>query len=292
VLGSQSFELGPFNIPVWLIAAVGGYIVALLVQRLFLRSHKQLFTLANDLLTTAVVVALVIWKLTPLVTRFAEIVDSPARLLYYPGGTLGLLVGLAGGMAVTAVTLMRRRRRGDEAVASLAKLGMAGAVTIAFVLLPLVVVSLIPVLSRSSLPTAEVELLDLNHRGDNQVVQLASLAETEPTVLVFWATWCGPCTAQMPEVQRFYEENAHSVQLLTVNLTATERSEDTVADYLNQNGYTMPVVLDTRDELRSTLDVRATPTILIFDSNGDERFRRTGAVTADWIERRVLPLLR
>ncbi|MEE8440756.1 MAG: TlpA disulfide reductase family protein [Spirochaetia bacterium] len=292
MLGSRSFELGPFNIPLWLVAAVGGYLAAVLVQRLFLRRHKSLFVLANDLLTTAVVVALVIWKLTPLATRFAEIVNSPARLLYYPGGSVGLLAGAAGGVAATAFIFLRRRRLGDEAAASLVKLGLAVAVTAGFVLLPLTVVSLIPFSFQSSLPTAEVELLDPIEGADNLTVQLAGLSEGKPTVLVFWATWCGPCTAQMPEVQRFYEENGRSVRVLAVNLTTTERSEEAVAGYMNENGYTLPVLLDTQDALRSTLGVRATPTTVIFDSYGDERVRRTGAVTAAWIERRALPLLR
>lgn len=292
MLGSQAFELGPFNIPIRLVAAVGGYLAALLVQRLFLKKRQPLFVFANDLLTTAAAVTLVIWKLTPLVTRFSEITNSPARLLYYPGGSVGLLAGAAGAVALTVITLLRRRRRGDEAARSLVKLALAAAVTVGFVLLPLTVVSLIPVTSRSSLPPVDVQLLDSIDSSSNTTVQLVDYAAGKPMVLVFWATWCGPCTAQMPEVQRFYEENGHSVRVLTVNLTSTERSEKVVADYMNENGYTLPVVLDTRDALWSTLGVRATPTTVIFDSHGEERIRRTGAVTAAWIERRVLPLLR
>jgi len=53
----------------------------------------------------------------------------------------------------------------------------------------------------------------------------------------------------------------------------------------------LPVILDTTDAIRGSVGVTATPTTVIFDSTGTERSRRTGAVTAAWIERRVLPLL-
>jgi thiol-disulfide isomerase/thioredoxin len=274
------------NIPVWLIAAVAGYVAAVLVQRLFLKEHKLIFVLANDLLITGVVVALVIWKVMPLATRFGEIVESPARLLYYPGGTVGLLVGAAGGMAAVAGTLIRRRGRGDAA--SLAGLAIAAAVTTGFISLPLAVVSLIPADHQFVLPAVEVELLA--PAGERSPVH--DPEDPRPTVLVFWATWCGPCTAQMPEIQRLYEDSGQAIRLFAVNLTTTESGREGVASYVNDNGYTVPVLLDTTDNLRSALGVRATPTTVIFDGAGNESIRRTGAVTAAWIERRVLPLLR
>ena len=270
MLGSQSFELGPLNIPVWLIAAVAGYVAAVLVQRLFLKEHKLIFVLANDLLITGVVVALVIWKVMPLATRFGEIVESPARLLYYPGGTVGLLVGAAGGMAAVAGTLIRRRGRGDAA--SLAGLAIAAAVTTGFISLPLAVVSLIPADHQFVLPAVEVELLA--PAGERSPVH--DPEDPRPTVLVFWATWCGPCTAQMPEIQRLYEDSGQAIRLFAVNLTTTESGREGVASYVNDNGYTVPVLLDTTDNLRSALGVRATPTTVIFDGAGNESIRRTG----------------
>jgi thiol-disulfide isomerase/thioredoxin len=287
VLGSQALELGPLNLPVWLIAAVAGYIVAVLVQRLFLKEHKPIFSLANDLLTTGVVVALLVWKLTPLATRFSAVIESPARLLYYPGGAVGLVAGSAVGIAVVVATFMARRRRGDEAAQSLRRLGIAATVTAGFVILPLAVVSLVPVDNQSVVPTVELEMLAPS--GESSLVY--DPADRRPTVLVFWATWCGPCTAQMPEIQRFYDEFGQTVRISAVNLTTTESGRDVITEYVSSNGLTVPILLDTADQLRRSLGVRATPTTVIIDASGMERNRRTGAVTAAWIERRVLPLL-
>jgi hypothetical protein len=82
-----------------------------------------------------------------------------------------------------------------------------------------------------------------------------------------------------------------TVRISAVNLTTTESGRDVITEYVSSNGLTVPILLDTADQLRRSLGVRATPTTVIIDASGMERNRRTGAVTAAWIERRVLPLL-
>ncbi len=301
MLGSLSIEAGPFNIPVWLIAAVGGAVVAIIVERVVLRRHRHTFRYANDLLLTGIIWGFLAWKLTPIVTRFQEIVATPLRLLYYPGGTIGILVGAAAAGLGIALSLVRARRRAQRRLASsggedgndvapprIVHAALAAVITVGFVALPVIVTRLIPVPSTTVLPAQTVEVLE-NNRIRREA--LSEIADGRPVVLVFWATWCGPCTAQMPEIQRFHDENGDRVPLLAVNLTPTESSEQAIRIYLDSAGLTVPVALDRADLLRTTLRVSATPTTIIFDADGSERVRRTGAVTASWIERRVLPLI-
>jgi thiol-disulfide isomerase/thioredoxin len=293
MLGSRSLEIGPFNLPFWLIAAAAGYVIMLVLRRTALRRWKSPIAQANDLLANGLIAAFLVWKLTPLATRFELIAAEPLRLLYYPGGTAGLVAGI--GAAVAVIALSRRRQlvrsraaQDSEQPPSTRSLLAAGAATIAVVLLPVLVVSLIPAPSRSTLPGARVEIVEPS--GGDTVVDLRGAAGGRPVVLVFWATWCGPCTAQMPEIDRFYREYGAEVAVFAVNLTATESGRGAVASYLEENELALPVVLDAADGIRSAAGVSATPTTVIYDPRGAERVRRTGAVTARWIERRVLPL--
>ena len=307
MLGSLSIDLGPFNLPVWLIAAAAGLVVALVIERTLLGSRRELFRQANDLLVTGLLWGFLLWKLSPLVTRFREVAEAPLRLLYYPGGTAGLIAGLVGAAAAMVVSRARAVRRvrhtgADPAVAVAhppGKIALAVALTLACVLAPVALTRVVPVTPRGNLPDVTVDVLIPETPGVWSAAGTQSfradareLAAGRPMVLVFWATWCGPCTAQMPEVQRVFERLGESAALFAVNLTATEPGEDAVRSYLDSNGLTFPVILDRADALRGGMQVRATPTNVVLDAAGNERARRTGAVAGSWIERRVLPLLR
>jgi len=282
VLANQMIDLGPFNVPVWLLGAIGGYIVSLILPRLFFRDRKSAFSLAHDALSTGVLLGFFTWKLVPILTRFDEIRESFSRLIYYPGGPVGLAAGIIVGLVVVVLMVRRKLRQSrdaDESSDSVSPVwvGAALSVIVACIAAPVFFLSLFPSYAREVDPSVSVR-------------ELLESPEPRPAVVVYWATWCGPCSAQMPEIQRFYDDHRESVGLFAINLTSTEPGRQHVEGYLADFGYTLPVVYDERDRLRSDMNVRATPTTIVFDTSGTERHRRTGAVTAAWIERRVLPL--
>lgn len=96
------------------------------------------------------------------------------------------------------------------------------------------------------------------------------------TVLNFWATWCPPCREEMPELDKFAAANP-AVAFYAVNL---EEPAPKVADFLRENGYKMPVLLDTRGSVAQTYRVRAIPTTVVIDRDGVVKYRKTGPVTA------------
>jgi len=285
---AESIDIGPFNLPVWLAAALLGYLAALVVPRFLALERRPAFSIVHDALSTGVLAGFLVWKIMPLLTRFPEIRTLPRRLLFYPGGTVGLVAGLVAGAAIAAWSVrrtLRKRESAGETRPAPRSLAVAAGVVLGCMVLPVAITAAIPN------GTAGVEQEVTNTRDIRPIDELLAGNPRAPTVLVFWATWCGPCSAQMPEIQRFQDEFGDRVNLLAVNLTNTEQSRTHVDDYLRSSGLDLPVVYDSSGRIRQTMGVSATPTTVILDAGGSETDRHTGAVTAAWIERRVLPLL-
>lgn len=91
--------------------------------------------------------------------------------------------------------------------------------------------------------------------------------------LNFWATWCPPCRGEMPHIEDLYKEynkNQDEVVILGVaspNL-GNEGSEEGIKEFLNQNAYTFPVVMDKDGELVYQYGISAFPTTFIIDKDG------------------------
>ena len=93
--------------------------------------------------------------------------------------------------------------------------------------------------------------------------------------LNFWATWCPPCRAEMPDIQKLYEEysaqgDAAEVVILGVAGPGNvdDQDLDGVKAFLEENGYTYPVAMDMTGELFNTYYITAYPTTFMIDKNG------------------------
>lgn len=95
-------------------------------------------------------------------------------------------------------------------------------------------------------------------------------------MLNFWATWCPPCRAEMPDMEKFYQEK--DVTILAVNLTETEASIRDVHDFVEEFGLTFPILLDEKIEVATTYQIRPIPTSYMIDSNGIIRYQAFGAL--------------
>jgi thiol-disulfide isomerase/thioredoxin len=93
-------------------------------------------------------------------------------------------------------------------------------------------------------------------------------------VINVWATWCGPCQAEMPYLQKFYEriQDRSDLQLLTFNI---DEELGLVAPYMKEKGYTFPV-LPAFSEVVSLLDGFAIPQNWIVDEKGAWLWRQIG----------------
>lgn len=100
----------------------------------------------------------------------------------------------------------------------------------------------------------------------------------KPVFLNFWATWCPPCQAEMPDIEALHRRYGKDVVILGVNLTTSETSPQSVAKFLAAHGYTFPVVLDKTGSVAQKYLVRFIPTSFFIDRKGIIRAMAVGAM--------------
>ena len=122
---------------------------------------------------------------------------------------------------------------------------------------------------------AEFKLADLSGK------QVSVGIPGKITVINFWATWCPPCRAEMPELEAFALKHGSQIAFYAINI---QESRDTVQEFLKQNKLTMPVLLDEQGETARKFRVSAIPTTVISDKQGIIRFRKSGTVTLSELE--------
>lgn len=104
--------------------------------------------------------------------------------------------------------------------------------------------------------------------------------------LNFWATWCPPCQKEMPHIQELYEkyQNSDDVMILTVVYPAGEKNgEQSVQDFLKENKYTMPVLMDD-GSLSMAFGISSYPTTVMVQKDGVPYGIAKGQLTKDIME--------
>ncbi|MGN0158168.1 MAG: cytochrome c biogenesis protein CcdA [Brotaphodocola sp.] len=108
--------------------------------------------------------------------------------------------------------------------------------------------------------------------------------------LNFWATWCPPCRAEMPDIQNLYEtyETEGDDALIVLGVAAPnlgqEGSEEEIADFLKSNGYTYPVLMDANADLFMSYGISFFPTTFMIDREGKIFGYVSGMLTRDMME--------
>ncbi|ETI70281.1 TlpA disulfide reductase family protein [Neobacillus vireti] len=96
-----------------------------------------------------------------------------------------------------------------------------------------------------------------------ETVKLSNL-KGKKVMLNFWATWCGPCKAEMPEMEQFSKQIGDDIVILAVNIDP----QLDVKGFVDENKITFPILLDTDDKVNETYQIMAIPTTYFIDSKG------------------------
>jgi thiol-disulfide isomerase/thioredoxin len=106
----------------------------------------------------------------------------------------------------------------------------------------------------------------------------------------FWATWCLPCRAEMPLLQRMFERH-RDAGLVVVGLSVDRGSEESVRGFLRERSVTYPVAMVGADVERAFGGVRGYPTSMLIDRSGVVRHVVIGPLAAASFEPAVRRLL-
>lgn len=116
--------------------------------------------------------------------------------------------------------------------------------------------------------------------------------EGKLTYIDFWASWCAPCKASFPEMERLYVENREAgFQVLAVSVDASEKA---MRKFLDRASPTFSVVRDSKQALASAAEIEVMPTSFLVDEKGVIRsvhYGWRGGETAEELEREIVELL-
>lgn len=100
----------------------------------------------------------------------------------------------------------------------------------------------------------------------------------------FWATWCPPCIAEMPSLQKLNDRYGNKVFFLFI----AQDDRDKVSEFIKKRGYDLPVYYSNSDA-PSLLSSKTLPTTYVLDKNGKIIVAQSGA--ADWDSEEVHKVL-
>jgi thiol-disulfide isomerase/thioredoxin len=111
----------------------------------------------------------------------------------------------------------------------------------------------------------------------------------KPLLVNLWATWCGPCVAEMPTLDSLAAREGERLQVVTVSQDLDGR--DKVEAFFARQGYRhLQTWLDPQMALMGALKVDTLPTTILYDAQGREVWRVTGM--EDWQSGRAALLLK
>ena len=129
-------------------------------------------------------------------------------------------------------------------------------------------------------PAADFTVFD----ADGAAVSLSDFAG-EPVLLNFWASWCPPCRAELPDFESAYQTHGSRVRFLMIDLTDGNReTQQSGQAFADDNGYTFPLYFDLQGSAAKAYQIMSIPQTVLIDAAGNVLYSHTGALTHNALE--------
>lgn len=131
-----------------------------------------------------------------------------------------------------------------------------------------------------TLPTFEGRTVTLSHY------------QGSPILINFWASWCPPCRAEMPDLQVIYDRyKKQGVTILAVNATNKDNPSE-VGRFVKEFNLTFPILMDTSGAVGDMYHLRSLPTTFFIDRDGlIQHMIIGGPLRIPTLEKHLQPLL-
>lgn len=112
---------------------------------------------------------------------------------------------------------------------------------------------------------------------DGKTVNLSDL-KGKPVVLNLWASWCGPCRSEMPDLEAAHQQYKDKVTLYGINFSASDK-EEAALEMIKELGVTFPSLKDPSGDVFKKYQAASIPTTYAIDKNGMIVEKRVGAIS-------------
>lgn len=119
--------------------------------------------------------------------------------------------------------------------------------------------------------------------GLDQAIYKVEGNREKPLLLNFWASWCGPCKQEAPDLVRLYEKYKDQIDFYAVNITANDKP-DQAAAFVKEYGLPFPILMDETGEVSTRYEIVSIPTTYFIDKQGIVRQKVIGLVNPEVFE--------
>ncbi len=128
---------------------------------------------------------------------------------------------------------------------------------------------------------------ELKSFADDKTYNLNDYLGKDPIIINFFASWCGPCRVEMPDLNEVYKEyEERGLKVFAINVGNTD-SEEEVKELINDYILTFPVLKDEKSELAKEYGVRSIPVNIFIDKNGIIKHHLVGSQSKENYEKFV-----
>jgi thiol-disulfide isomerase/thioredoxin len=106
--------------------------------------------------------------------------------------------------------------------------------------------------------------------------QHLSALRGKPVVINFWASWCPPCTNELPYFERLAQTYGDRVTIVTVDWN---EQPGVAASYLKEHGITLPVTMDQQSRIYRAYSLSEVPDTIVLDAQGNVTYVSVGGLS-------------
>ena len=132
---------------------------------------------------------------------------------------------------------------------------------------------------------------------DGKTVKLSDF-KGKKVYINMWASWCGPCMREIPELEKTYQKLKDNKDIVFLSMTSPndaefknqspqDKGKDVILNKAKELGVTYPILFDVNDRFIINYAIRSFPTHIFINSDGTIGNRIAGAVTEESLTKEI-----